>query len=99
MFSRLAFRLIPLAAAAALSLAAGAQLAQAQTNSKPTTPAQKTPAKPGAQSGPDAAGSAASGPTMSPPAEKKAAKPGAQSGPKALWTLALMGLQTLKEHS
>lgn len=83
MFSRLATRLIPLAASAVLSLAAGAQLAQAQTNSKPTPPAQKTPAKPGAQSGPDAAASAASGPTMSPPAEKKPAKQGAQSGPKA----------------
>src|SRR4249919_2355222 len=62
MFSRLATKLIPLAAGAVLSLAAGAQLAQAQTNSKPTPPAQKTPAKPGAQSGPDAAASAASGP-------------------------------------
>jgi hypothetical protein len=83
MFSRLAATLIPLAAAAALALAAGAQLARAQTDSKPTPPAQKTPAKSGAQSGPDAAASGASGPTMSPPAEKKPAKPGAQSGPKA----------------
>jgi hypothetical protein len=84
MFARLASHLTPLAAAAALTVAAGAPLAWAQTNSKPTPPAQKTPAKPGAQSGPDAAASAASGPTtMSPPAEKKPAKPGAQSGPKA----------------
>ena len=83
MVSRLALRLTPLAAAAALAVAATAPLALAQTNSKTTPPAQKTPAKPGAQSGPDAAASGASGPTMSPPAEKKPAKPGAQSGPKA----------------
>jgi hypothetical protein len=82
MFSRLASRLTTLAAAAALTIAADVPLSWAQTNSKPTPPAQKTPAKPGAQSGPEAAASA-SGPTMSPPAEKKPAKPGAQSGPKA----------------
>jgi hypothetical protein len=82
MFARFASRLTPLAAAAALAVAA-VPLAWAQTNSKAPPPAQKTPAKPGAQAGPEAAASAASGPTMSPPAEKKPAKPGAQSGPKA----------------
>jgi len=79
MFNRFASRLT-LVAAATLAIA---PVAWAQTNDKPTPPAQKTPAKPGAQSGPDAAASGASRPAMSPPAEKKPAKPGAQSGPKA----------------
>jgi hypothetical protein len=83
MASRLASLLSPLAATAALVVAA-APLAIAQTGTTPTQPAQKTPAKPGAQAGPDASTpSAASGPTTSPPAEKKPAKPGAQAGPKA----------------
>lgn len=83
MFTRLASGLAPLSTAVALVVAAGSPLSWAQTDSKPTPPAQKTPAKPGAQSGPDAATNAASRPAMSPPAEKRPAKPGAQSGPKA----------------
>ena len=79
---RLATHLAFLAAAAAL-LGAPASSAWAQTGATPTPPAQKTPAKPGAQAGPNAAASAASGSTSSPPAEKKPAKPGAQSGPNA----------------
>jgi hypothetical protein len=81
MLSRLVSHLTSLATATVFALAAVTPSAWAQ-DSKPTPPAQKTPAKPGAQSGPDAAASAASRPTTSPPAEKKPAKPGAQSGPK-----------------
>jgi hypothetical protein len=56
----------------------------AQTSATPNQPAEKTPAKPGAQAGPDAAAaSAASSPKMSPPAQKKPAKPGTQAGPDA----------------
>ena len=83
MSHRLATHLAFLAVAAAL-VAAPASSVWAQTGATPTPPAQKTPAKPGAQAGPNAAAaSAASGSTSSPPAEKKPAKPGAQSGPNA----------------
>ena len=81
---RLGTRFISLAAAAALTVATGAPSAWAQAGATPTPPAQKTPAKPGAQAGPNAAAaSAASSPTISPPAEKKPAKPGAQAGSNA----------------
>jgi hypothetical protein len=84
MAHRLAIRLVSQAAAVALVLATGAPLAWAQTGTTPTQPAEKTPAKPGAQAGPNPAGaSAASSPKTSPPAEKKPAKPGAQAGPNA----------------
>lgn len=68
---------------AALWMTALAPLALAQTApAAGDTPAQKKPAKPGAQAGPapaDAASAAASAPV----ADKKPAKPGAQSGPAA----------------
>jgi hypothetical protein len=82
MVPQLGIRVISLAGAAALVVATGAPSAWAQTSATPTTPAQKTPAKPGAQAGPDPAASAASSP-KSPPADKKPAKPGAQAGPNA----------------
>lgn len=66
---------------AALWMTALAPLASAQTAPAASdVPAQKKPAKPGAQAGPspmEPASAAASGPV----ADKKPAKPGAQAGP------------------
>ena len=55
---QLASRLVSLAGAAALVVATGAPLAWAQTGATPTPPAEKTPAKPGAQAGPNPSGPA-----------------------------------------
>ena len=83
MAPQLAIRAISLAGAAALVVATSAPLAWAQTSATPTPPAEKTPAKPGAQAGPGPAAASAASSPKSPPAEKKPAKPGAQAGPNA----------------
>lgn len=85
------FRLLPLCAALGLT-AFGTAAALAQTPmptdgaASATMPAQKKPAKPGAQSGAASGPGAGSGTSVegtgagTAPADKKPAKPGAQSG-------------------